>query len=363
MRTLDRYILRELLIPILYCSITLILLLIMADVFDNLDEMLRNKTALSEIFRYYMYLVPIAFVQTISWATFLGTLYVLVTFNHHHELVAMKVSGLGIFRIAGPLVFMGFMVGMATFLVNDWVVPWTHQRAQVIRHEKIEGRTLDARRALHNITYASPHNRLFFARQLDPKSRSLREVIVIYLDQARRIKKKVVAKEAVWQDDHWLFRHVSMYNTDTQGKLIGEPRVIPEDTLPEITETFPDFIVAAKESDLLSFKELRSRVEKMAASGVDARNERVVLNMKLAAPWQSLVAVLICIPFLARTQTRRRVALNVLYCLALIFCYHMLNAFSLALGKSGALPPLVSAWLGIFLFGSASVFFLETANQ
>ncbi len=363
MRTLDRYVLRELVIPIVYCSFTLILLLIMADVFDNLDDMLRNKTPLMEIFRYYLYLVPIAFVQTISWATFLATLYVLVTFNHHHEIVAMKVSGLGIFRIAGPLLFMGFLVGMATFLVNDWLVPWTHQRAQSIRQEKIEAKSMDSRRALRNVTYASPNNRLFFARQLDPKTTSLREVIIIYLDQARRIKKKVVAKEAVWQEDRWLFRHVSMYNTDTQGKLIGEPRVIQEDTLPEITESFKDFVAAAKESDLLSFKELRSRVEKLAASGIDARNERVVLNMKLAAPWQSIIAILICVPFLARTQSRKRVALSVLYCLALIFCYHMVNAFSLALGKSGALPPLVSAWLGIFIFGTASVFFLETANQ
>ena len=73
MKRLDRYIIRELIGPIVFCSISLITLVLIADVFDNLDEMLRSKTSTFFIFKYYINLVPLAFSQTISWASLLGT--------------------------------------------------------------------------------------------------------------------------------------------------------------------------------------------------------------------------------------------------------------------------------------------------
>ena len=52
MKVLDRYIVRELIFPIIFCSLTLIFLILVADLFDNLDELLRNKTPILIILRY-----------------------------------------------------------------------------------------------------------------------------------------------------------------------------------------------------------------------------------------------------------------------------------------------------------------------
>jgi lipopolysaccharide export system permease protein len=123
MKIIDRYIAKQLLIPILFCSMTLIFLVFVADIFDYLDEMVRHKTSLSYILKYYFLLIPETFVGTISWACLLATLYVLTSFNYHNEIVAMKVAGLEITSIIRPIIFIGFCIGIFSFLVSDQIVP------------------------------------------------------------------------------------------------------------------------------------------------------------------------------------------------------------------------------------------------
>jgi len=72
MRILDRYVIRELFLPILFCSFTLIFLILIANVFDNIDDMIRNQTSFTYVMQYYLSILPISFVETISWASLLG---------------------------------------------------------------------------------------------------------------------------------------------------------------------------------------------------------------------------------------------------------------------------------------------------
>src|SRR3989338_2306686 len=103
MKILDRYITKQLLVPIFFCSCALIFLFFMADVFDNLSDFLKNRTGFSYLFRYYMALTPSAFIETLSWASLLGTIYVLTNLNYHNEITAMKVSGLEITSFVRPV--------------------------------------------------------------------------------------------------------------------------------------------------------------------------------------------------------------------------------------------------------------------
>ena len=153
MKILDRYLIKHFLIPTFFCTLMLIFLVLVADVFDNLDEFIRNKVSLEQALRYYLNLTPFVYLQIIQWSTFLGILYLLVTFNFHNELTAMKVSGLEISMIVRPLVFVGFLIGILTFLVADRVVPATYRIARQIQEERIEKqKEKKDRKIFHDIT-------------------------------------------------------------------------------------------------------------------------------------------------------------------------------------------------------------------
>jgi len=355
---------RELIFPIIFCSLTLILLILVADLFDNLDELLRNKTPILIILRYYLSLIPISFTQTIAWAIWLGTIFLLVHMGLHNELLAMKAAGLKILTIVRPMIFLGLLLGIVTFLVSDRIVPKTSRTANELLEIYIEMKK-DAgdRKVFKNVTYYSGGNTLYYFRKFAPKPKTVEDAIIIWLDPAtHHTTQKIFAQKGFWAEDHWVFEGITEYQTDTQGDVLGKPVIIPQKAYPDVSITPRDLINTASDSAFLSYHELKYTIDKLKENGIAVYAEKVDLYNRLAAPWKGLVMLLLAIPFLGSVRNRKAIAASVLLCAALVFAFHVGDAVLLALGKSGKLLPFLSAWGGNIIFATFALFKLEKAN-
>ena len=364
MQILDRYLTKQLLFPIFFCSITLIFLVFMADIFDYLDEMVKNKTAIEHILLYYASLIPETFVSTISWASLLGTIYVLTTFNFHNEIVAMKIAGLEITAIIRPIILIGFLIGIVSFLINDQVVPKTSRKATEILKERIEKNiSKEKRQVFEHVTYYGGKDRLYYAAAFHAKELRFDNFIILWLDHQRNVKKKTMARQAKWTGNGWELHQATNFALERKGEILGEPEFHETMVYPEIDETPEEFRKAASEGPLISYRDLKEHIARLKENGIKLNTELVSLHHKLAVPWHSLIMMFLCVPFLAKTSTRRMIAFNVLVCLSFVFLFHVSAAILLALGKAGKLFPILSAWSPNFLFGFGTFFFLDRANQ
>ena len=362
MKVLDRYLTRELFIPVFYSSLSLIFLVLIADLFDNLDELLRHKNSVAMLLKYYASMVPYAFSQTISWAAWLGTLFLLVNLGFHNETTAMKAAGLKITSIVKPVLFLGFLFGIITFIVNDRIVPPTYRAAQEIRDVFMDkAKDKHAAKTLKNVTYYSGGKQLYFFRAFSRAKGEVEGVVGLWFE-GENSRQKMVAKKGKWQDGVWRFEGVTEYQMDSQGRILGEPQTLPFKTYPELKFTPKEIAIASMESSFLTYRELKSSILKLQENGVNVSAEKVDLHYRLAQPWQALVMMLIAVPFLARTTNRKAIAINVLICVGVIFAYHVTNAVGLALGKAGKIFPFLGAWSGNILFALAAIFHLEKAN-
>ena len=364
MKVLDRYLVRELIFPIVFCSLTLIFLILVADLFDNLDELLRNKTPILIILRYYLSLIPISFTQTIAWAVWLGTIFLLVHMGLHNELMAMKAAGLKILTIVRPMIFLGLLLGILTFLVADRVVPKTYRTASELLEIYIEKKKgAEDRKIFKNVTYYSGGNTLYYFRKFAPRPKTVEGAIVIWIDPVtHHTTRKIFAQEGAWTGDQWLFKGITEYQTDGQGDVLGKPMIIPQKSYTDITITPRDLINTASDSVFLSYHELKYTIDKLKENGISVYAERVDLYSRMAAPWKGLVMLLLAIPFLGTVRNRKAIALSVLVCAAMVFAFHVSDAILLALGKSGRLFPFLSAWGGNIIFATFAFFRLEKAN-
>ena len=364
MKIIDRYLTKQLIFPIFFCTCTLIFLMFTADIFDYLDEMVRNKTAVQYILLYYLSLIPETFVTIIPWASLLGTIYVLTGLNYHNEITAMKVSGLEITSIIRPIIFIGFILGIASFLVSDQIVPKTSPIANTILKEKIEKKKTKEKRAVfENVTYYGGKDRLYYAHFFKIKEQKLEDFIILWLDSRKNVKKKTVAQEAVWNGTHWELHRATDYTMQQRGEMFGEPVFQEIVTYPEINEPPEEFLKAVNEGAAISYRDLKEYIGKLKENGIKLNTEMVTLHHKLSFPWNSLVMMFLAVPFLAKTSTRRTIAINVLACIASVFLFHVSGAVMLALGKAGKLFPILSAWSPNFLFGFGTFFFLDRANE
>ncbi|MGQ9662720.1 MAG: LptF/LptG family permease, partial [Kiritimatiellia bacterium] len=123
MRLIDKYILREHLLIALYCLITFLALQVLFDVFARFANLVAAEPSLLLLLRYYLGRVAPSFQFLLPATLLFSTVYTLWNMARHGELTAMRASGIGLFRLVGPLLGVALVaVGMVA-AVNEFVVP------------------------------------------------------------------------------------------------------------------------------------------------------------------------------------------------------------------------------------------------
>jgi lipopolysaccharide export system permease protein len=177
-------------------------------------------------------------------------------------------------------------------------------------------------------------------------------VTLNYLEENYMQKKRVDADKAEWRDNQWVLQNVliTTFQDDTFPTL--ERKVTQVVHLPE---TPADFKTVQKDTDRMGFLELYQYIRKLQSGGYDATRYLADLHGKIAISLVSILLVLIGISFSLRSARQGGIAQSISAGITIGFSYWLLFAFSLSLGRSGLVPPILSAWLANILFGVAAV--------
>src|SRR5438874_6449983 len=132
MRLLDRYLLRELLVPLGYCLCGFLILLVFADLFSDLADFQKKKLLVSDIAEYYLVSTPELLVQVVPIALLLALLYALTNHSRHHEITAIRAAGISLWRLCLPYTAVGLVLSFVVFALNELWVPQCADRAERI---------------------------------------------------------------------------------------------------------------------------------------------------------------------------------------------------------------------------------------
>jgi lipopolysaccharide export system permease protein len=359
MRLLDRYLLRELLIPFSYCLSGFLIFWMTFDLFANLSEY-QNKYRLKpiEVAEHYLVRTPETMVQVLPIAFLLALLYALTNHARHHELTAMRAAGVSLLRLSAPYLALGLLLSLGVFAINELWAPQSVEAAEEIlnRHQ---AKSNDAAR----MDWVS--NVGFYYSQDDDKDRRwwmvesynlvngdmIRPRVIWQLPDGTR--RQIVAERAEYVDRVWTFTNVNVLEYPAAQDEPPTQDKKPFLPMPVFVETPEQFKSQIKINRLNSFKSVRKAqlsvqeiLEYKRLNPTD-RNKRAMLDTKLhgrlAAPWTCLVVVLIALPFGAATG-RRNVAVGVASSILICFTYFVLLQLALALGTGGYVVPWIAAW-------------------
>src|SRR5262249_47503302 len=194
--------------------------------------------------------------------------------------------------------------------------------------------------------------------RVNAKRNALYGLRIYHLGPDFRPQRVLEIDTATWGESGWQFLGGRTRHFGPNG--VEESPGLPDGfTLPE---TLEDFRVASVEPEELSYAMLRRQIRDLRRKGVDISESWVDLHLKLSLPAASLVMMLIAVPLAARGTRLTSVAASAGIGIVLGFGYFMLLAFSRALGQSGALSPMVAAWLANPLFALVGGHYLLGAD-
>src|SRR5207249_5482713 len=144
MRLLDRYLLRELLIPLGYCLGGFLVFWIAFDLFSDLGAFQQQKLKPLEIGEYYLALLPKLLQDIVAPAALLlALLYTLTNHARHHELTAMRAAGVSLWRLCLPYLAVGLLFSVFLLLLNEHWLPNSLEMADQIRKRHVESDATD----------------------------------------------------------------------------------------------------------------------------------------------------------------------------------------------------------------------------
>jgi lipopolysaccharide export system permease protein len=369
MRLLDRYLFRELIVPLGYCLAGFLIFWISFDLFTELDEFQKAEMSGRQISRYYLYRTPELLVTVLPVGLLLALLYALTNHARHNEIIAMRAAGLSLGRISVPYLVVGFILSLALFALNELAAPEGSAKAQRIR--SLGGRAHsdadDWRRAV-NFRNAR-ENRIWTIAALNTETFEMVHPHVDWRQPDGR-RKVIIAQTGALTNGQWVFRNAEIFNYEPKVDFEQDPRPLRTNELavPEFTEKPEDIrlqlkfqqisAIEASKRTQLALKEIRYLRRHLELNPRDSSLLQTQWHARIAQPWTCLVVALVALPFGAGTNSRGNVFVGVAASIFICFAYFILLRFGLALGTGGFIPPPVAAWLPNMAFSLLGVFLL-----
>jgi lipopolysaccharide export system permease protein len=354
MKILDRYLIVEFSRNLLFITACFISLFLIIDFFEKTRMFLSNHATFQQMASYFLFRIPMILSQILPAAILLASLIVCGYLSRHNEITAMKANGISLYRLSFPILIIAAAVCILVFFLNEWVTPYTNERAEHIRLVEVQKQQSLGSFKQDQIWYRGQKG-IYNFKLFDVQSRSLRGITIYYLDQEMNLLMRLDAERGEWKEGHWFFHNILITRFPRSEFPIIEKIAQQVVDIPEVPE---DFKVVQKDVETMGYVELKRYIKKLQMEGYDATRYIVDLHGKIAFSLVSLILAVIGISFSLRSERSGSIAQGIGAGLVIGFSYWLVYAFGMSLGRSGTLPPLIAAWFGNIIFGGASVWLL-----
>lgn len=364
MSILDRYIVREMVVPFLLGLGIFTTILLIVRILKLVELVVNRGVPLGQMVRIFSYILPAFLEVTVPMALLLAILVAFGRLSSDSEIIAMRAAGISLYRLLIPVAVFAGVVALLTAWLSITARPWGNSHLRTGLYEIVKTRaSAGIKPKVFNDEF---RNLVIYVDRIQPGSDVLGGILVadtrdaslhntIYAESGR-----IITNER----RHTLTLRLENGGIYSTGSDDGyqDTRFTTYDITLDLNAALAQLRDREKDVSELTLPELREGIVVKAAAGDPAYAERVELHRKLAIPFACLVFAALGVP-LGIQPTRAVHSRGFSLSLGLIFLYYLLLTFGQNLGERGTLPPAVAVWLPNAVLTMVAVVMLLRAAQ
>lgn len=369
MRLLDRYVLRNFLVPFCYAFVGFLAIWLVFDLADKGQEFWEAKVPLVQVAAFYASQLPAIMIICLPVGLLLAVLYSLSHMSRTNELISMLTAGVSVPRILLPLFAAGLVASGVSLWLNYELAPHAEAVKKDAFKALVRGKTKESR--LEGMLFRNRRElRSWFLESMPSDYGTtgslgvLKGLHIIQQDAEGNILKKYYAREATYDPAArtWDLRRGKEVDLDPDGQMVGEEywEVKRITDWPETPWRIAASNLAAAN---LSVPELRDYLRDNA----DFREDQLApyrtnFHERLSVPLACLLVIFIAAP-LGIVFSRRGVLAGVASSIFIFAAMIFINSLCLALGKGGRIDPVAAAWVPVGVFGLIGLYLLRLKSN
>lgn len=367
MRILDRYIIKQFLLNYLILWVVLGGLYVLVDLIVDLDEFLKAGRDHAErlggvipgtawaMADYYgpMFLLIFTILSGLIVVAAMG--FTVSQLQRSRELTAILASGVSLYRVAAPVLVVGFLINLLVLPVQELAIPGLSEK--LVRSKSDIGQATVDEDPVH---YARDDSgALLSAGRFSVADKTLTDVRIIERDDSGRQARLIRADSAAWSDRHrrWDFQDGLAFDTRVEDGapevLVGEPiQAYP-------TKLSPAVLIARRAAlyiRLQSLADLENLRTNPALSPQQRGRVTQVMWSRFTALVMGVLILLMALPYFL-TRVPGNLLKNSAKAAAITIGAW---AAALVLVQAGGLNPVTAAILPVVLFVPVAFYLVTT---
>jgi lipopolysaccharide export system permease protein len=363
MKILQRYVLKELLLPCLLCFTVLCFIFMAANLVKMADLIIGRGVPFTQT----LYILLLVFPTAVSWAApmslLTGVLIVFGSFSQHNEFRAMKASGVHPLKFMMPPLLLGLALSMVMFVFNDQVGPAARFEFRKATKKMIMKHPMALIEPGRFVKISS--SILFLAKRVE--GNEMKDIVAHEgVDSENPVRTIVAESGKIAMDPNTGQLEVQLFNgsvSESQDKGIQSVQfktykfpTMNEDDIRNMDKKKKDMTLAELLVEITEFlMNPLGNVDKK-----DLRSLWVTFHQRIAFSFASLVFMFIGIP-IATIVKRGEVVVSFGISMAAMGTYYILFAIAQTLASRGGLPPMICLWLPNIVLIGAGMFLLRKA--
>jgi LPS export ABC transporter permease LptF/LPS export ABC transporter permease LptG len=337
---LDRYLFRRMLVFLLLIAASILLLDWIIEV-RGLSEYINNAEQARRLFKYLINQSPSVVVMLTPLTVLLTALVTFGILERNNEVLAMKASGISLYRLCLPALALGLAACGFLWAMGEAVVPGTSQKAQTTRDRIKNIAARNMARTIDVWLFAPGRQTLYHYNHWNAEEERFQGFSVYRFAQERfRLQERFFAKRVAFTGEEEV-----AYARGWEWKR-GRPeplKLLPKGDL-HIGMPLDYFVVPPfLEGQYFSSRELKKLIGELQDRGYPSYQQRVDYYHKFSGALAPLVLLVVGLPF-AFSTGRRGSLYGIALALVLSVTYYTLQAVFTSIGAMQWLDPALAAW-------------------
>lgn len=343
MDTLDKYLVKELLV---YFVLILLGLSVLFLAVDFLTKFWSLGLPIEKVLTLYFYKIPEALRQFVPVACLMATLLVVSSLSKQNEVIALYASGISTFRMACTFVAAVAALSAITFVVFDPLVPLLEKKRQLLEKgiETQGNAYLEFNR--DRFWYRSGKV-IYNVGHFDPKTNILEDINLFVLGSSGEISHRIRAEKATYLNSDWVIEHGFTTSYSNSPFPVVESFEEKKGLIPEKPS---DYKTLEVQPETMRLKELRKFISRNRNYGLDTTRQQVSYHERISMVFTPIIFVLLGIGFALKPLKTQSVAKGVGFCFVIVFIYLILFRLTVSVGKEGHIPPFLAGWTPNLVF-------------
>lgn len=350
-----RYLVREFLTKFALFFVVLLGIIYIFEVIELIQQASgQSNISIHVILSLSLYKLPDVGQQIFPFIILFSAIATFRNLSDRHELVCIRASGVSVWQFTMPIITATFILGLLYISVFNPL-----SAASLARHEALK--TMHFNQDIETITVIDDGlwirqedktgNFILKSDTVNAKNWSMKNVTVFFFDKDNIHSQRIDAKTAQLSDNEWIFKNVTVHQTNAPAKFLPELSLSTTLTSQTISESFSN-------PETIAFWRLPHFISALGATGLDTTEMQIYYQTLLSQPLFLISMVLLAGAITLRTNRVTSLLPVISGALGFGFIVFFMSGFLRALSMGQDIPIILAVWSSPIIIILATVTYL-----